>query len=82
MAKTKTQNKDQLQTSNRALYCALRSAHKRGLLADEPTYQVARQVSIAASHYYKHFTGQMSEAECRTAIESCFSYQATDSAIF
>ena len=82
MAKTKTQKNDNIQLSNRALYCALRSAHKRGLLTDEPTYQVARQVSIASAHYYKLFTGQINEAETKQAIEACFSYQSSEGCVF
>lgn len=78
MARTKTQNQQQaqLQASNRALHSALRSAYKRGLLGEEPSFQTARQISIASAHYFKFYSGQMTESECKQAIETCFSYQA------
>lgn len=74
MAK-KTQNQAQMQLSNRALHSALRSAHKRGLLGEEPSFHVARQISICAAHYFKFYSEQMTESECRKAVETCFNYQ-------
>lgn len=66
---------EQMNTSNAALHSALCSAHRRGLLDDEPSFDVARKVSIAASHYYKLSIGQMTEAECQAAVQTAFDWQ-------
>lgn len=75
MARSQKQKNDNLQLSNKALHLALQSAHKRGLLDAEVSYQTARQISICSSKYFLALTGQMSREELKTAVEAVFNYE-------